>query len=85
MGYLINRLKITSLQAQVEASRLHSQSLAIKFDTATTSAERAKIARQYDEALKKAHTMQLLLELLEREQRAAVDARELKGDAASSF
>lgn len=86
MGSVINRLRIKSLQGQVEASRLHSQALASKFESAATSGEKTRIARLYDEALKKTHAMQLLLELLEREERekvAGMDAPVLESEAAS--
>lgn len=69
MGSIFRKLRIHSLLAQIEASRLYSVSLANQFDAAPTNGEKTKIAQRYDDALKQTHTMQLLLELLERQER----------------
>jgi len=68
---VIRSLKIHSLKRQVESSRLYCKKLASQFDAAASNADRTRIAHCYDEALKHTHTLQLLLELLEREQRKA--------------
>jgi hypothetical protein len=69
LGSIIRRLRIQSLKAQVEASRLNCTSLANEFENAATDTEKTKIATRYDEALKQTHCRQLLLELLERQDR----------------
>jgi hypothetical protein len=74
MGSMINQLRIKTLQGQVEASRLYSQALAGRFQSAATDAEKVKIARLYNESLKETYAMQLLLEMLEREERRTVEA-----------
>jgi dimeric dUTPase (all-alpha-NTP-PPase superfamily) len=66
MESAIDKLRIHTLRAQVEASRLHSVALARKFDAATTSTEKTRIAREYSDALKQTNSLQLMLELLER-------------------
>jgi len=71
MGSFITRLRIRSLRAKIEASRLRSAELAEKFQSARTGGEKTRIARRYDEALKHTHTLQLLLSLLERQERDA--------------
>ena len=71
MGPWIARLRIRSLKAQVEAARLYSTALAGQFEAAPTGAEKTKIADRYEDALKRAHMLQFLLELLERKQRKA--------------
>jgi hypothetical protein len=68
LGHIIDKLRISSLRAQVEASRLYSAELTRKFEAAETSLEKTTIASQYDKSLKQTHAMQLLLEMLERKQ-----------------
>jgi predicted ATPase len=67
LEHIINKLRIHSLKGQVAAAREQSKTLAKQFESATTNTEKLRIARRYDEALKQAHAMQLLLEMLERE------------------
>ncbi len=62
----IDKLRIRSLEGQVEASRLYSVALAAAFDAAVISTEKTRFARQYDEALKQTHSLQLMLEMLQR-------------------
>jgi hypothetical protein len=57
-------MQIHSLEGQIESSRLYSVVLANRFDASSTSTEKTKIARQHDHALKQAHALQLMLELL---------------------
>lgn len=63
---IIDRLRIHSLNGQIEASRLYCVALTNRFDAATTGKEKTKLAHQYDEALTRVHALQLLLALLER-------------------
>jgi len=72
LATMINRLKMHSLRAQIETSRLLCGALAGKFELTTSPTEKSKLARRYDEALRQTHTMQLLLELMERQEREAV-------------
>lgn len=78
MGIIINKLKMQSLRGQIETSRLLCGSLAARFETATSSTEKTELARRYDEALRQTHSMQLLLELMERQ------AREAAGEAVAT-
>jgi hypothetical protein len=64
-------LGIRALKEMIEASRRDSDALALKFQTAQTTTEKAEIAREYDKALKRARAMQFLLELQERKEREA--------------
>lgn len=57
------------MKAQMEASRLHCVSIANEFEKAQTNAEKTNIANHYNEALKRTHATQLLMELLERQER----------------
>ncbi len=59
-------MEISSLTAQVEAARLHIADLASKFEAATTSTKKTKLAFEYDQALKRADALQLLVDLLQR-------------------
>ena len=60
---------IRALKKAIEASRLESEALALKFQTAKTSAEKANIAREYDKALKGTRALEFLLELREKKGR----------------
>jgi hypothetical protein len=71
----IRRLRIKFLIAQVGASRDHCATLANKFESALNNTEKSNIARQYDLALTRTHTRQLLLELLERKERESANDR----------
>jgi hypothetical protein len=66
---IITRLRIESLKGQIEAARQQTADLAYKFEAASTSAEKARIARKHAHALKQTHALQHMLELLERKQR----------------
>jgi hypothetical protein len=66
---IIGRLRISYLNAQIEASRLYRVELANRFENAVASAEKTMIAREYDKSLKQSHAMQLLIEVLERKSR----------------
>jgi len=68
MESIIRRLRINSLKAQVELRRLQSDSFSREFDAATTAEHKAPIRLQWEQATKERHTLQLMLELLERQQ-----------------
>jgi hypothetical protein len=74
MASLINRLRMQTLKGQIEASRLESVALADQFESAPTQAEKARIARQIERALKQTHAMQHMLEMLERKEREAASS-----------
>jgi len=76
LGSHINMLRIRSLKAQVEASRLYSASLASEFERATIGKAKTRIASRYDEALKQTHKLQLICELLERKEKEADHKKE---------
>jgi hypothetical protein len=62
-----SKLKLKSIHGQLTATRLYSQVLARQFECATTEREKARIAREYDEVMRQAKTLQMVLEMLERE------------------
>lgn len=68
MKSVIERFKVASLRAQIDASILYSSELAGRFQSAATSRDKTEIAREYGIALNQAHMMRLLLETLERNQ-----------------
>lgn len=68
MRSVIKRLKVASLKAKIDASVVYSSELAGRFQSAATSREKTEIAREYDITLNQARMMQLLLEILERNQ-----------------
>ncbi|MFZ1938230.1 MAG: hypothetical protein WBA18_05390 [Terracidiphilus sp.] len=84
MGSIINQLRIRTLQGQVEASRLYGKAIAGKFESAAAGAEKLKIARRYNESLKETYAMQLLLEMLEREERRAVEVAGMEASEAGA-
>jgi 23S rRNA C2498 (ribose-2'-O)-methylase RlmM len=76
VGSFVSSLRIRALKNQIEALRQRCHDLAVEFETVSTSQEKARIAREYDKALKKVHAMQFLLDLQERkEQEAAENAK----------
>ena len=65
----IGKLKIKYFHGQLASSRLYCDALAKQLAAAQTKTEKKRISCQYDEALKQAHALQLLLEFLQREER----------------
>jgi hypothetical protein len=65
----IIRLKIKYFQGQLASSRLYCDTLARQFAAAQTKTKTKKISCQHDEALKEVHALELLLALLQREER----------------
>lgn len=63
---LFRKWRIRTLQAQIQSSRRHSATLAARFQAATDEIQKARIARRFDETLKRAHSMQFRLEALQR-------------------
>jgi hypothetical protein len=68
MQPLIRKLKIHVLKRRLESSRLRCDSLAIKFDEATTAEHRAELVRLWDQAMAQSHALQHALAVLERRQ-----------------
>jgi hypothetical protein len=73
VGSHIAKLRISSLRAQIEASRNYTQSLARQFDAAPSFTEQAEIASRFHKALKQLQGMEFMLELLERKERESAD------------
>ncbi len=69
MDSIIRRLRIHNLKAQMELRRLQSDSLSREFDVATTTEQKAAIGLQWEQARKERHTLQHMLEHLEKQQR----------------
>jgi hypothetical protein len=69
---LVTKWRIRVLKARIDALREYSAALADQFQAASNDAMKTRIARRFDKALKRTHSMQLRLELLEpREGKAA--------------
>jgi hypothetical protein len=66
MTLFITRWRIRVLKTQIDALREYSATLAARFQAASNDIEKAKIARRFDRVLKRTHSKQLQLELLER-------------------
>jgi len=66
---VIRKLRIRSLKAQIEVSRLRSESFAGDFEKATSNEQKSEIARKWDRTIKAKHAAQVLLEMLERQQK----------------
>lgn len=73
MEGFVRKLKIQSLKAQIDEKRQFSTELARGFERIGSSEERTRTARCFDDTLKQMHAMQLMLELLERHEREAVE------------
>lgn len=72
MEDVIRKLRIQNLKAQVVLRQLLCASLAREFETASlTFDERAAIAHRWDEALKECYVLQLMVELMERQERTS--------------
>jgi hypothetical protein len=82
---IIRWLRIHALRGQVASSRLYCTSLARQFEASPSNAEKSKIANRYDEWMKRTHTMQFLLELLERQHREPRQAQETGEAGVSPF
>lgn len=67
---VIPKLKIQTLKAQLALRSFVCASLAQEFDTAMlTFEQRAILAHRWDETLKESHVLQIMLDLLERQER----------------
>jgi predicted metal-binding protein len=66
MTLFFSKWRVRVLKAQIDALREYSAALAAQFQAASSDAEKAKIARRFDKVLKRTHSKQLQLELLER-------------------
>ncbi len=62
---LITKWRIRVLKARIDAMREYSAALENQFQAASNDAQKTRIARRFDKALKRTHSMQLQLELLE--------------------
>ena len=68
MDSFIRKLRIRLLKAQIEASRLRSESFAGDFEKATSDVRKSEIAREWERAIMAKHAAQVLLHMLERQQ-----------------
>jgi hypothetical protein len=66
---IIRKLRVHTLKAQLALRHLICESLAKEFETALTFERRAALARKWDVTLKEGHVFQLMLDLLERQER----------------
>jgi hypothetical protein len=67
LNYLICKLRIAALQAQVEVCRLRSSYLEGLIVHAKTTERKEVIARRLDDVLVTSHTAQLMLAILDRQ------------------
>jgi hypothetical protein len=67
---------IQAMKAQVDVCRLQCQNLSADFETARTFEERSRLARRWDQFLKTGYAAQLMLALLERQERESLAPRE---------
>ena len=68
MEFIIRKLRVQNLTAQVALRRYVCEFLVREFQTPTlTTDERAVIARRWDIALKESYVFQLMLDLVERQ------------------
>jgi hypothetical protein len=58
-----------SLKAQIEAARRQGESFAGDFEKAASDEQKSEIARKWDQTIKAKHAAQVLLEVLERQQK----------------
>jgi hypothetical protein len=66
---VIRKLRIGPLKAQIEVCRLRIESFARDFEKATSNVQKSEIAREWDREMKAKHAAQVLLEMLERQQK----------------
>lgn len=69
METVIRRLRIRNLKAQVALRKLIRESLAKEFEAALSVEDRAVFAQRADSALKEQYVLQLMVDLLERQER----------------
>jgi hypothetical protein len=69
MGAFVTKWRIRALMARIDVLRQDNARLESQFTAASTDAEKDKIKRLFDKNLKQSHSMQLMLELLERRDR----------------
>lgn len=68
MEFIIRKLRVQNLTAQVALRRYVCEFLVTEFQTPTlTTNERAAIARRWDIALKETYVFQFMLDLIERQ------------------
>jgi hypothetical protein len=78
---VIRNLRIRSLKAQIEDSQRQSESFAGDFEKAVSIEKKSEIARKWDQAMKAKHAAQVLLEMLQRQQK---DERAKRGQGSGT-
>jgi hypothetical protein len=66
---VLRKLRMMSLKAQIEVSRRQGEAFAGDFEKAESVEQKSEIARKWDRAIKAKHAAQVLLEMLERQQK----------------
>jgi hypothetical protein len=70
MELIISKPRIQSLKAQTVLRQFHCESLAVEFeDEGLTTNQKAGLAYRWDDMLKESQVLQLMLDLLERQER----------------
>jgi hypothetical protein len=70
MELIISKLKIHTLKAQWLLRQFHCESLEMDFETERlTTNRKAGLAYRWDDMLKEGHVLQLMIDLLERQEK----------------
>ena len=73
MELIISKPRIQSLKAQMVLRQFHCESLAVEFEAeGQTINRKAGLAYPWDDMLKESQVLQLMLDLLERQERKGV-------------
>jgi hypothetical protein len=76
MELIISKPRIQTLKAQTVLRQFHCESLAVEFKIeCLTISRKAGLAYRWDDMLKESQVLQLMLDLLERQERKGVAAR----------
>ena len=75
MELIISKLRIQALKAQWLLRQFHCESLEMEFETeGPTTNQKAGLAYRWDDMLKEGHVLQLVIDLLERQEKEKRDA-----------
>ena len=70
MELIISKARIQALIAQMVLRQFHRESLAKEFETEyLTTIQKAGLAYRWDDILKESHVLQLMIDLLERQEK----------------
>lgn len=61
MEFMIDKLRIGSLRAQIECSRLYSEALSREFRRTRSGAQKMNIVSEYEQTVRQIHSLQMML------------------------